>query len=129
MRVTALDSGLLALLFLALSFRVIFARRDARIAIGDGGSDLLRRRMRVHANFAEYAPFALVLIGLAESLGNPALLLHGLGLGLLAGRIAHAYGVSQEPEPLIFRQFGMILTFAVIGITAALCIASGLAVR
>ena len=38
--------------------------------------------MRVHANFAEYVPFALVLLALAESLKVPSPLLHSMGLRL-----------------------------------------------
>ena len=37
MPVTALYAGLLALVFVGLSFRVIFARRGARVLLGDGG--------------------------------------------------------------------------------------------
>ncbi|MGZ5919923.1 MAG: MAPEG family protein [Hyphomicrobium sp.] len=46
--------------------------------------------MRVHANFAEYAPFALLLMALAESLGPPHVLTHLVGLMLVAGRTLHA---------------------------------------
>jgi uncharacterized membrane protein YecN with MAPEG domain len=37
---------------------------------------------------------------------------------LLAGRLIHAYGVSQLKEKLIFRMVGMILSFASIGLTS-----------
>jgi len=60
MPITALYAGLLAPLFILLSIRVIDVRRTARISIGHGDDPELLRRMRVHANFAEYAPFALI---------------------------------------------------------------------
>jgi uncharacterized membrane protein YecN with MAPEG domain len=68
MPITALFAGLLAPLYIVLALRVIGLRRSAGVALGDGGDPWLTRRMRVHANFAEYAPFTLLLMGLAESL-------------------------------------------------------------
>jgi uncharacterized membrane protein YecN with MAPEG domain len=65
MPITALFAGLLAPLYIVLALRVIGSRRSARVALGDGGDPALTRRMRVHANFAEYAPFTLLLMGLA----------------------------------------------------------------
>ena len=68
MPITALYAGLLAPLFLLLSVRVIRQRRGAKVAVrGDGGDAMLLRRMRVHANFAEYVPLALLLMALAEN--------------------------------------------------------------
>ncbi|AVO47401.1 MAPEG family protein [Phreatobacter cathodiphilus] len=121
MPITALYAALLALLFVVLSVRVIGFRRAVRIGLGDGGDTALLRRVRVHANFAEYAPFCLVLIGLAESLRAPALLLHALGALLLAARFSHAYGVSRQPETFFFRVAGMVGTLTVIGVAAAVC--------
>ncbi len=119
MPVTALYAALVALLFLVLSRRVIVARRTAQVAIGDGGDRRLLRAVRAHANCAEYAPIGIILIGLAELLAVPAPILHALGIGLVAGRIVHAYGVSQEPENLRFRLTGMILTLTAIAVAAS----------
>lgn len=119
--VTALYAGLLAILFVGLSLRVIGGRHRAGLSLGEGDRALLRR-IRAHANFAEYVPLALILLGLAEGLGTPRWILHGLGLGLLAGRLAHAWGVSGEPEDLRFRMAGMASTFTVIGLGAAACL-------
>lgn len=111
-RVTALYAALLALLFLSLSLRVIGQRHRARIALGTGGDPGLQRAVRVHANFAEYAPIVLVLLLVAELLAAPGWWLHVLGLALLAGRVLHAIGVSREPEDIRIRTAGMTLTFA-----------------
>lgn len=123
MAITALYAALLAPLFILLSVRVIRARRGAKAAIGDGGSADLLRRIRVQGNFAEYVPMALILIGLAESLDAPAVILHALGLSLLAGRASHAYGVSKTNETFAFRIVGMGLTLTVLGVAAATCLA------
>lgn len=127
MPVTALYAGLLVPVYIYLALRVIAARRDAKVAIGDGGNSDLLRRMRVHANFAEYAPLSLVLIGLVESLGTNRWLLHALGATLLLARIVHALGVSRSPEKLILRQVGMVATFAVMAIAAIACVTGALA--
>jgi len=121
MRITALYASLLAVLFLFLSVRVIGWRRQQRVEIGHGEDVQLLRRMRVHANFAEYAPFTLLLMALAENLGPPHVLVHLVGLTLLAGRTMHAYGLSQTPQILKYRVWGMTLTIAAMGIAAMIC--------
>ena len=121
MAVTALYAALLAGFFVFLSLRVIGQRRQAQVEVGSGDDLELLRRMRMHANFAEYAPFALLLVALAESLKAPSWWLHMLGVLLLAGRVIHAYGLSQTPHVLRFRVLGMQLTFAVISLAALTC--------
>jgi uncharacterized membrane protein YecN with MAPEG domain len=124
--ITALYAGLLAPLLVVLAFRVIEVRREARIAVGDGGHPLLQRRVRVHANFAEYVPLALVLLALAESLGTWPWLLHAMGVSLLCGRIVHAVGMSRQEEFLPLRATGMVMTFAVLITGAVVCLAGAL---
>jgi len=116
---TPLYAALLGLIFVALSIRTIRLRRRYRVAIGDGDNEPLRRAARVHANFAEYAPLALLLVYFAEGAGAPALLVHTLAIALVCGRLSHAWGVSQPREDFRFRVTGMALTFSVI-ITACL---------
>lgn len=111
-------AGLLAILFVALSVRVIGARRTQRVAIGTGADPELERRVRVQANFAEYVPFALLLLVMAEWRGAPGILLHALGAALLLGRAAHAWGMSRTPEDFRFRTAGMATTFGVTAIAA-----------
>lgn len=126
MPITALYAGLLALLYVVLALRVIGVRRGARIAIGDGGDATLLRRIRVHANFAEYVPLALVLVALAESLKSDPRLLHGFGMLLILGRLVHAFGVSQAKENFTLRVTGMMATFTVLIGTGLVCIAGAL---
>ena len=79
MSITPLYAGVVTLFFVFLSFRVIGGRRAARVALGDGGDRILLRRLRVHGNFAEYVPLAIVLMALAELQGAPAWTLHLVG--------------------------------------------------
>lgn len=118
MPITAFYAALLAPLFLYLSVLVIGRRREAKVALGPGDDAILLRRMRVHANFAEYAPFALLCMGLAEGVGVASLVIHIIGVVLVAGRYIHAYGVSQQPENFKLRVTGMTATFTAIALSA-----------
>lgn len=111
MSITPIYAGLATLFFVFLSFRVIGSRRAARVGLGDGGNAALLRRLRVHANFAEYVPLAILLMVLAELQNAPAWTLHLTGAALIAGRLVHAYAVGQEPEPARLRVLAMRLTF------------------
>lgn len=116
---TALYAALLALIFVVLSVKVIGKRRQFMIGIGNNGEMALERAIRVHGNFAEYVPFALLLMFLAEYSGLAAHYVHTLGIILIMGRLSHAFGVQQIKEPLKFRVFGMLLTFTVLLLSAA----------
>ena len=116
-----------AVLLIALNFRTIAYRRSHRISLADGGDKQLLQRMRVHANCAEYAPTGLLSTALAESLAAPGLLLHAIGLTLMAGRTLHAYGMSQSPQVMPLRLGGMVLTFRAIG--AASLVAAFLSIQ
>ncbi len=126
MPITAIYAGLLTMLLLYLSVRVIGVRKSAKVEIGDGADKQLLRRIRVHANFVEYTPYALILIGLLESLKAPGMMLHALGATLLAGRVLHAYALSQTPHILPMRVAGMALTFGVLAVAAVACLTLGL---
>ena len=128
MSVTPIYAGFLALLFILLSVRVIGLRRAARVALGDGGNPALLRRQRVHGNFAEYAPLALLLMALAELQNLPDWTIHAIGILLLVGRATHASGVSREPEMPKARVLGMALTFGALGVGAVANLAGALLV-
>jgi uncharacterized membrane protein YecN with MAPEG domain len=116
--ITSFYAALLALLFIFLSKRVITIRREERISSGDGNNPRLCRTIAVHNNFAQYVPFALLLITFVELSAAPVWLVHLLGLLLLAGRVLHIYGVGREPENFRMRTWAMMITFAVLAIAA-----------
>ena len=118
MRILPPYAALFALFFVVLSLRIVRLRRGLRIALGDKGNEQMLRAMRVHSNFAEYVPFSLLLIYLVERQGAYPLLVHGLCLCLLVGRLSHAFGVSQANENFRYRVFGMAMTFTTL-ITSA----------
>jgi len=125
--ITCLYAGLFALLFAALSIRVIARRRSTGVALGFAGRPDLERAIRAQANFAEYVPLSLILLLVGESAGLPAWALHLAGLSLLIGRVIHALGVSRDPEDFRLRVTGMALTLTVILLLGMVAIAHGVA--
>jgi uncharacterized protein len=117
--ITALYAGLLALLLLVLSFRVVAVRRATAIGLGDGGNALLLSRIRIHGHFTEYVPLALLLMLILEVNGTSPSFLHGLGIALVVGRLAHAQGLTQGVGANPGRLVGNLLTWGVILVAAA----------
>jgi uncharacterized membrane protein YecN with MAPEG domain len=105
--VTALYAGSLALWFLVLSYRVV-GRRRAGISLGDGDDPGMLRVVRGHANFAEYVPLALIMLAILELGGTSLLVLHLLGLALLAGRLCRSpsssvlAGSGEPCSPMLY---------------------------
>ena len=116
--ISPIYAGLVALLFLVLSYRVTLGRRAHKVSIGDGGHKALVKRIRVQANCAEYAPIAIILLAMAELQGAAGWLLHLGGLMLLSGRALHAYGLGSTPQVVPARINGMYLTFGMIALMA-----------
>jgi len=116
--ITPLYAGLLALLFISLSFRVVHARRRHRVSVGDGGEKAVLKAMRAQANCAEYAPIGILLLLMAELQGMPVWLVHVFGAMLLAGRVLHAYGFGSTPQVVPARIWGMYLTVTALTLTA-----------
>lgn len=128
MPITIYYAAILALFYVYLTLKVVKVRKKEKIAIGYGESKELSRAIRVHANFAEYVPLALLLLYFLESQGGHSIIMFLLGGLLLIGRILHAYGVSKVEENLKFRVFGMFSTISVTVISALyiLLIGSGI---
>jgi len=116
--ITSTYAALFALFFVVLSLRVIGARRAGRLAVGDGGNRQLLRRLRTHANFAEYVPMVIVLMALMELARSPIWQLHLIGGLLAAGRVSHAIGFGREPDIMILRVAGMVLTLSALILAA-----------
>jgi len=107
-------AGLLGLLLIALSAQVVLARRRFRVGLGAGAEEGLQQAIRVQANFAEYVPFAVILLVLAELTGLPETALHGAGILLVASRILHAIGLRKSPGRSFGRFYGTAGTWLVI---------------
>lgn len=106
----ALWSGLLILLLVFLSGRVVMARRKHRVSLGDGGVADVTLAGRVFGNAAEYIPVGVGALAILSLLGLPAYAIHGVGGTLFLGRMLHASGLSPR-GPTPGRLFGMVLTY------------------
>jgi uncharacterized membrane protein YecN with MAPEG domain len=124
MFVTPLYAGLLTLWFVALSVRVVNIRRSG-IIFGDNGDIRVTRVVRAQANFAEYVPLALLLMGFLEVSRYSIYILHALGVTLLVARLLHGLGLSFGWQVRLTRVAGAALTFVVLLIEAALCLYQG----
>lgn len=123
---TPIYAGLAALLFIALSVRVILTRRAERISVGDGANKAMIKAMRTQANCAEYAPLSILLLALVELQGAPVWAVHLLGLMFIAGRFLHGYGFGRTPQIVPLRKMGMLLTFAMLILSGAGLLLHGL---
>lgn len=111
--VTLATGAACVLFYLLLSVRVVAGRSHSRYAISATPNAELLVRIRTHANFAEYVPLALLMLGLLELGGIAALWLWALGGTLLVSRALHAYGLPRtSPNP--WRLMGVLGTFGVL---------------
>jgi uncharacterized protein len=118
---TALCGGWLGFMYLTLTVWIMASRTASGTLQGSGGDDALQKRIRAHANFGEYVPLALVLIGLWEAGGgHHGRVLTALWL-LVLGRLLHPFGLFAAPgSPPQFacRGGGMLLTLIAIAMAA-----------
>ncbi|MFI5015414.1 MAG: MAPEG family protein [Hyphomicrobiales bacterium] len=123
---TALYAAILGLLGALLTVNVIVNRVRSHVDAGDGGVARLAQAIRAHANFAEQAPLALIVIAFAEMWGERALVLHILGVALVLSRFAGAYALNQSLGQSGLRQFGggfSVLVLAAASIAVLLAMA------
>ena len=125
MIITAFYAGLLGLLYLVLSLRVVQLRRRG-ISLGDGGDPRMTRVIRGHANFAEYVPLILVLMLILEMARTSLYVLHVLGIALVVGRVLHGYSLSFSARFRSGRLWGATLTLAVLLVAAVLTLLQGI---
>lgn len=106
----AMWSGLLVLLMVILSIRVVMARRSNRILLGDGGNAQVALAGRVFGNASEYIPVGIAALVALTALGLPAYAIHAVGGTLFLGRLVHCVSLSDK-KPTAGRVLGMALTF------------------
>jgi len=96
--ITALYAGIMVIFALALSFRAggFRGRSGISVGLGDPVNMDLAERVRIHQNFLEYVPMAIILMGILETNGGNATFLHVFGVVLIVARIAHAVGLKHD---------------------------------
>ncbi len=123
--VTGYYAGACALLMLALAWRVVRERRRAKVGLGDGGDDALQRAIRVHGNFLEYVPLALVLLLIYEMTGAKSAYVNSFGVLLLLSRVLHAAGLGRSAGYSLGRYLGTLGTWLAIAALSVLLMIEG----
>lgn len=116
-----------SIMFIGFSAYISRLRGQLHVGLGDGGAKILQRAVRVHGNFAEFVPLALLLMLIAELQGSPPFVVHALGVALLVARAAHAAGVYRSSGTSPGRFFGTALTWTMILGNAGVCVYYALA--
>jgi uncharacterized protein len=121
--ITATYAAVLGLIFVALSAWVIAGRLGTQVMHGDAGVETMNRRIRAHANFAEYVPITLILVGLLESTAIAHWVIHALLLPLTIARALHPFGMLaplNSPRQFVCRGGSAVVTLIVLAIGAVL---------
>ncbi|HEX3630990.1 MAG TPA: MAPEG family protein [Casimicrobiaceae bacterium] len=116
--ISALYTGVYALLLVALAALVSRRRLRTRIGLGAGGDAQLERAIRVHANAVEWGLPVLLLLLIAEENRASPLLLHVCGVVLILGRLVHAAALSRVSGSSVGRSVGIAMTWAVLAVLA-----------
>lgn len=117
---TIITAILLAALALPLSIYVTLQRVRVGKAQGDitaaafgPNEDVkLTAAIRAHGNFMEYAPFCLLMIGLAETAGAAGQWLWAVAIAFVVGRYLHAFAMLTNPYPPVLRGIAMMTSYA-----------------
>ena len=106
---TNLYIGLLTLLYFKISLETINARRSNKISVGAGDNNEIAGIVSAHSNFNSYVPIFIVLLYLYETSDIAAsVIIHALGLSVLAGRYLHYIGIKDQ-KAQNFRKYPQIL--------------------
>lgn len=118
--ITALYTGLLALMFIVFSYNVASNRKRLGVGAGDGKNDELLKAIRIHSNFIEYVPFILILMSIYEVNQGNSVVIHACGILLLIARVAHHLGLAKTLGASKGRLMGVLLTWLIIILLALL---------
>lgn len=108
--IATLFTAINILILFVLTYLVIRQRRSQAISMGHNDNENMQRAIRVHGNFTEYAPLAMIgLYGMAAC-GASAYWMYGIGGAFTLGRIMHAFGYSKVTGLSFGRFYGMAIT-------------------
>lgn len=109
--VSAVIASAVTMLLLFLSYRVTSFRVKHKQGLGVADDLDFEVAVRSQANLVEYAPFALIVLAIAEINGVSATLIYWTGMAFFIARVLHAWGMykgrgSSHPARLV----GFLLT-------------------
>ncbi len=118
--ITLLYATLVGIVGLILQSMIGPLRGRHNVSLDDGGRKDLTEAIRRHANWAENAPYILLMMALIEINGASPGLMHGLGLLFLLSRILHPIGIDADRLANPVRIVAMAGTvFATVGVIVA----------
>ena len=91
-----------------LAMRISPLRQAHGISVGDGGNELLARRMRAQLNFVENTPWVLALVAGIELAGRGGRVLPVVAAVYVLARVAHPFGMDGKVRSA--RTVGTLLT-------------------
>jgi len=122
--IVSLYAGILALIYVVLSLHIVSKRTRGKVMFGDNNEPDMVRAVRIHGNFAEYVPLALLLLALYETQAGSFYAVHAFGITLVTARIAHIIGLHRDV--LIARGIGTFLTLTTVAILGVILILKGI---
>lgn len=111
LEITLIIAAAAALINIWLAMRVGRVRTSEKVSVGDGGNEMVIRRMRAHANFVEYTPIFLILLGLVELAWGSSIWLWATAIIFILGRVAHPFGMDGNGK---LRMFGILSTMVIL---------------
>ena len=108
--ISLLTASILGLIYLGLCYNVV-QHRIKEIKQVDFDQAILDRMVRVQCNFNDYVPIILILLFLLENAGAKNFIVLGVSIGLVVGRILHAWGLSSKAGTSFGRYYGTLLTW------------------
>jgi len=112
--ITAIFTGILAVMLVVLSVRVTRSRQSKKISLSDGGDKEMTAIVRAQGNFIEYVPMALAVMALIEAMGGRHWVVYTFGILLVVARIAHAFALYSKVFPA--RVLGTVTTWALLAL-------------
>lgn len=108
--IATLFTAINILILFVLTFLVIRQRRKNSISMGYAENETMQRAIRVHGNFTEYAPLAMIGLFAMAACGAGTYWMYGIGGVFTLGRLLHAFGYSKVTGRSFGRFYGMLMT-------------------
>ena len=112
--ITAVFTGILAIMLVGISIRVTRARITKKVSFHDGGDKEMTGIVRAQGNFIEYVPMALLVMALIEAMGGRIWAVYLYGGLLLVARLAHVFALYSGFFPA--RVIGTSVTWALLAL-------------
>jgi len=118
----ALYTGIAAIMLVVMTINVGLNRGAQKAALpGQMGEGPLTRAIRAHANFTEYTPLVLLMLGILALNRTAALPIHVLGATFMVARVLHFIGMMQPKHPNLLRMISTLTTVIVLAAGGVLC--------